>query len=289
MKRIYMALAALLVAGASFAQTGSEKANTDTSGRVDTIRAGNFIIIKKSRDRAASGNTNNSGTTTIINVKKKPYSFSKISTNWWIFDLGFANVNDKTNYASNETQSFLRSTGPGGKPGKDDLKLRQSKSSNVNIWIVMQRLSLAKGYVNLKYGLGLEMFNLRYENSIRYNQSPNYIYKDSISFSKDKLYAGYATVPFMININTSPGKKALSFSAGISAGYLVGSHTKEKSTQRGKEKTKGDLGLEKFRLAYVGELGIGPIRLFGSYALTKLHENGLEQYPYSLGIRFSNW
>ncbi|GEO11460.1 outer membrane beta-barrel protein [Segetibacter aerophilus] len=285
MKRIYMAFAALMVAGASFAQTETTKPTEDTTvSTADTIKAGNFIIIKKRRENAGEK------TTTNVTIERKPYKPSKISTNWWIFDLGFANVNDKTNYASAEAQSFLRSVGPGGKPGKEDLKLRSSKTSNVNIWVVMQRLNLAKGYVNLKYGLGLEMFNFRYENSIRYNKSPNYIYKDSISFSKDKLYAGYATVPFMLNINTSPGrKKGLSISAGVSAGYLVGSHTKEVSAERGKQKTKGDLGLEKFRLAYVGELGIGPIRLFGSYSLTKLHENGLEQYPYSLGIRFSNW
>jgi Outer membrane protein beta-barrel domain len=283
MKRIYMALAALLVAGAGFAQTGSTNENADsTNSRVDTIKVGNFIIIKKNR------NNGGSRPTTDVSIERKPYKPTKISTNWWIFDLGFANVNDKTNYA--EAQGFLRSVGAGGKPGKDDLKLRANKSSNVNIWVVMQRLNLAKGYVNLKYGLGLEMFNFRYENSIRYNKTPNYIYKDSISFSKDKLYAGYATVPLMLNINTSPGrKKGLSISAGISAGYLVGSHTKEVSSQRGKEKTKGDLGLEKFRLAYVGELGIGPIRLFGSYSIRRLHEIGLEQYPYSLGIRFSNW
>jgi hypothetical protein len=285
MKRIYMACAALLVAGASFAQTESTKPMADTTtSRADTIRAGNFIIIKKRREGAGDKTSSN------VTIERKSYKPGKISTNWWIFDLGFANVNDKTNYAGAQAQSFLRSVGPGGKPGKDDLKLRSSKTSNVNIWIVMQRLNLAKGYVNLKYGLGLEMFNFRYENSIRYNKSPNYIYKDSISFSKDKLYAGYATVPFMLNINTSPGrKKGLSFSAGVSAGYLIGSHTKEISQERGKQKTNGDLGLEKFRLAYIGELGIGPIRLFGSYSLTKLHENGLEQYPYSLGIRFSNW
>lgn len=280
-----MALAALLVAGASFAQTDSTKQNADTTkNRVDTIRAGNFIIIKKSRDNGSNKPS------TSVSVERKPYKPGKISTNWWIFDLGFANLHDKTNYAGTEAQNFLRSVGPGGKPGKDDLKLRSGKSSNVNIWVVMQRVNVVKGYVNLKYGLGLEMFNFRYENNIRYSKSPNYIYKDSISFSKNKLYAGYATVPFMLNINTSPGlKKGLSLSAGISAGYLVGSHTKEVSPERGKQKTKGDLSLEKFRLAYVGELGIGPIRLFGSYSLTKLHENGLEQYPYSLGIRFSNW
>lgn len=285
MKRIYIALAALLVAGAGFAQTDSSRSNEgSTANGADTIKVGNFIIIKKSRDNASGRPA------TEVSIERKPYKPSKISTNWWIFDLGFANVNDKTNYAGAEAQGFLRSAGNAGKPGKDDLKLKANKSSNVNIWVVMQRLSLVKGYVNLKYGLGLEMFNFRYENSIRYNKTPNYIYKDSISFSKNKLYAGYATVPFMLNINTSPGrKKGLSISAGISAGYLVGSHTKEVSSERGKEKTKGDLGLEKFRLAYVGELGIGPIRLFGSYSLRRLHQTGLEQYPYSLGIRFSNW
>ena len=93
----------------------------------------------------------------------------------------------------------------------------------------------------------------------------------------------------MVNVNTSPGKKGLSFSAGVSAGYKIGSRNKQISNERGKQKIKGDLGLEQFRLAYIGELGIGPIRLFGSYAMSKLHENGLEQYPYSLGIRLSNW
>jgi hypothetical protein len=41
-------------------------------------------------------------------------------------------------------------------------------------------------------------------------------------------------------------------------------------------------------LAYVGELGLGPVKIFGSYAMTPLHKYGLEQYPYTLGIRFSN-
>jgi hypothetical protein len=94
----------------------------------------------------------------------------------------------------------------------------------------------------------------------------------------------------MLNVNTHPGnKKALSFSAGVSGGYLLGSRNKQISGERGKVKTKGDFDLEPFRLAYVGELGIGSIRLFGSYSRTPLHQRGLQQYPYSLGIRFSNW
>ncbi|HEX8676682.1 MAG TPA: hypothetical protein VF700_05655, partial [Segetibacter sp.] len=163
------------------------------------------------------------------------------------------------------------------------------KSSNVNIWVVMQRLNLAKGYLNLKYGLGVEMFNFRYESNISYNKNPVFIYRDTINFSKNKLYAAYASVPFMLNINTSPGHKGLTFSAGVSAGYLIGSHNKQVSGERGKVKTKGDLGLEKFRLAYIGEIGIGPIHLYGTYSKRCLHETGLEQYPYCIGVRFSNF
>lgn len=290
MKRIYMIMAAFIAAGTGFAQTDSTKTITDplknvvsdtSNNKADTLVVGNFIIIKKNRDRK----------NTHVSIEQKPYKPTKISTNWWIVDLGFANINDKTNYNSAEAQSFLKTLRAGDKQiTKDDLKLRASKSSNVNIWVVTQRMNLAKGYVNLKYGLGLEMFNFRYESNISYNKNPVYIYRDTINFSKNKLYAAYASVPFMLNINTNPGrKKGLSISAGVSAGYLIGSHNKQISGERGKVKIKGDLGLEKFRLAYVGELGIGPIHLYGSYSIHRLHETGLEQYPYSLGIRFSNW
>lgn len=288
MKRIYIILATILVVKAGFSQTDSTGSITDTTkkiidtskSRVDTLVVGNFIIIKKSRDNR----------TTKIGVEERPYKPSKLKTNWWIFDLGFANINDKTNYASAETQNFLKTIRAGDKEvTKDDLKLRASKSSNVNIWVVMQRLNLAKGYLNLKYGLGVEMFNFRYESNISYNKNPVFIYRDTINFSKNKLYAAYASVPFMLNINTSPGHKGLTFSAGVSAGYLIGSHNKQVSGERGKVKTKGDLGLEKFRLAYIGEIGIGPIHLYGTYSKQRLHETGLDQYPYSIGVRFSNF
>lgn len=281
-------LAGLVIALAGFAQTDSTRNTTDTvrnntdtvRSRADTLVVGNFIIIKRSRDNR----------TTRTTIEKRPYKPTKLKTNWWIFDLGFANINDKTDYAGVEAQSYLKTIRAGDKPlTKDDLKLRSAKSSNVNIWVVMQRLNVAKGYVNIKYGLGLEMFNFRYESNISYNKNPAFIYRDTINFSKNKLYAAYATIPFMININTNPGNKGLTFSAGASAGYLIGSHNKQVSTERGKVKTKGDLGLEKFRLAYIGELGIGPIHLFGSYSVHRLHESGLDQYPYSIGIRFSSF
>jgi hypothetical protein len=277
MKRITILCAAILVAGAAFAQT-----DTTTNRGSDTIRIGNITIIKKKK----SGNDSTwAGSTTEIKTTRKG---NKSNTNWWIVDLGFANLRDETVYGSAAANSYLR-TPPGGPFTEDDLNLNTGKSSNVNLWFFMKRQNLAKQYLNLKYGLGLEMFNFRYETNISYHKSPAYIYRDTVDFSKNKLYAGYLSVPLMLNVNTTPGKKGLSFSAGVSAGYLVGSRNKQISGERGKQKTKGDFDLEKFRVAYIGEVGLGPVRLFGSYSTTPLHEKGLKQYPYSFGIRFSNW
>jgi hypothetical protein len=276
MKSIYLTLAALMVAGAGFAQTDTTKNNADT------IKVGGIIIIKK---------TKNEGSDSAVKIGKVLKKPSNLSTNWWILDLGFANVNDDTKYGSAEAAQYLRTIRPGEAAfTKDDMKLRAGKSSNVNIWIVMQKLKMAKGHINLKYGLGLEMFNFRYENNISYHKNPSYVFRDSVNFSKNKLYAGYASVPLMLNFNTSPGrKKGLSVSAGVSAGYLIASRNKQISSERGKVKVKDDFDLEKFRLAYIGELGIGPIRLYGSYSMRPLHQKGLDQTPYAVGIRFSNW
>ena len=134
------------------------------------------------------------------------------------------------------------------------------------------------------------MFNFRYKNDISYNNNPDYIFRDSIDFSKNKLYVGYATIPFMININPTPrSHHGFSLSAGVSAGYKIGSHTKQVSGERGKVKDHGDFNLEPWRFAYVAELGLGPVHLYGSYSIKPMFEDAVKQYPYTIGIRFSNW
>ena len=157
----------------------------------------------------------------------------------------------------------------------------------------MQKLNMSQHKLNLKYGLGLEMYSFRYDRSLSYRKDPNpYAYNDTIGFSKNKLFVEYLTVPFMLNFNPNPDKKrSFSISAGVSAGYLISSRNKQISAERGKQKSQGGFNLNPWRLAAVGEIGLGPIRLFGSYSFNKLHQDAtqLEQYPYSVGIRFSNW
>ena len=81
MKKIYMAVAALLVAGASFAQTDKSTTVTDSINRVDTIKAGNFIIIKKSRNNGANR------TTTNVSIERK--ALQTIQNQYKLVDLRF--------------------------------------------------------------------------------------------------------------------------------------------------------------------------------------------------------
>src|SRR5205085_5390636 len=99
------------------------------------------------------------------------------------------------------------------------------------------------------------------------------------------------TIPFMLNFRTNPGydKKGLSVSGGISVGYLYSSRNKQISDERGKQKNRGDYDVQKWKLAYIGELGLGPVRLYGSYCPKSIFENGFNMRPYNVGIRLSNW
>ncbi len=263
----------------------------------DTIRIGNILIIKRNKK---STDTGDGGKTVIMSRNTKRTKNSMVETNWGVLDIGFSNYSDQTDYGN--AGGYL--VNKPGTPafGKGDFKLRTGKSINVNIWFVMQRLSLVKNYVNLKYGLGLELNNYRFKSDISYKEngpipysggqqtSNAFIFEDSIGFSKNKLAADYLTVPFMINFTSHPNysKKGVSVSFGASAGYLYSQRNKQKSDERGKQKNKGEYDLEKFKLSYIGELGLGPVRLYGSYSPQSMYENSLDVRPFNVGFRFSN-
>lgn len=286
MKQLFTSAMALCICMGAFAQT-------DTTGpkTVDTIKIGNIIIIKKGDGKTTEPKeekkSENDGVTVEIK-KRKDYKPSNISTNWWIVDLGFANVNDQTNYSAIAVPGGYF---PGG--SKNLMSLRNGKSVNVNIWFFMQRVNLIEHVVNLKYGLGLELNNYRFENNIRFQYEPrDFINRDGqvAKFEKNKLAADYITLPVMLNFNFNPKKKkSYGFSAGVSAGYLYASRQKLISDERGKEEIKNDFNLEPWKVSAIGELNLGIIRFYGSYALNNMFRDGLNQTPYNIGIRFSSW
>ena len=219
--------------------------------------------------------------------KKKP---KKVSTNWFVYDIGFAGYNDNTNYATAAAQAFIRPAGS-VPASKGDFALKTSRVSNFNLWFFMQRVSIIESVLNLKYGLGIESNNYFFKTGITYVDDINvYTTRGGVNeLSKNKLVANYLTVPVMLNINTNPmkGKRGFQFSAGVSGGYLSSARQKQKGAG-GTDKTKSNFNLEQFKLSYVAELGLGPVKLYGSVASKPMHQYGLDQVPYTLGLRFSN-
>jgi hypothetical protein len=259
----------------------------------DSIQVGNIIIV-------TSGEKNNGRSSGIIDVfeRKNKKKQSNVSTNWCIVDIGFANYSDKTNYPKADRYLFNRA---GAAPlGHNDFDLNTGKSINVNIWFFMQRLNLIKHYVNLKYGLGIELMNYRYKSQVSYlTENPfavgvapaPVIIRDSVVFSKNKLATDYVTIPIMLNFCTNPNnqQKGFSVSAGVSGGYLYSQRNKQISKERGKQKNHGGFDLEQFKISYIAEMGLGPVRVYGSYTPSSFYKRDLDMRPYAVGIRLSNW
>ncbi|MBS1948338.1 MAG: outer membrane beta-barrel protein [Bacteroidetes bacterium] len=273
MKKKFLLIAALFAMLASQAQT--DTAGKNTNSLEDTIRVGNMVIVR---------NTGNDNDSIVIHTHHRHpyYKPSNISTNWVILDLGFANYADNTNYPSGFAAAST----------KDWFNLRTGKSVDVNIWLFMQRLNVIKHVVNLKYGLGIELNNYRYSSPVLFSEDPStqVAYDLSRHYKKNKLAADYVTVPLMLNFNFTPHRReGFGISFGASAGYLYSSRQKVVTNENGKQKKHDDFDLDPWKISWIGEIQLGFMRFYGSYATKSMFKQGLDQIPYTVGIRFSNW
>ncbi|TWI91895.1 outer membrane beta-barrel protein [Chitinophaga japonensis] len=300
----WILLLILIMAGGAYAQ---EKAAAPTA---DTIQVKGLIIIKGKDAR---------GKNTYKFYHDTAYARAKLAKNlhtkWFVVDVGFNNYIDRSDYrgayaeALDVRNSYYSSPNASyGYSGTglnafapraasapltpDEFKLITGKSVNVNIWIIQQRLNIYKHKLNVIYALGVEMNNYRYARNITYVPGyPTKIIRDTVNFSKNKLFAEYLSVPVMLNFNSNPARPGRSFelSVGVMGGYLVKSRTKQISEERGKIKRTDDFNLNKWRFGLTSELAYGPVKLYSNFALTPLHDYGLEQYPFSIGIRFNGF
>jgi len=273
---------------------GKIKKDTFLSVNDDTVRLGRLNIIK-SQDSSnkkdwesmiEDGNFDN----TNITIERAPKKLKNVTTNWFSIDLGYAN------YIDESPQMAYLAMFPPSKywVNSSNLKLDNRKASNFNIWIVQQKLNIYQHKINLKYGVGFEMFNFRFEQPVSFRNEPNKtIFMDDVNFTKNKLFVKYLTVPVQLNFQPNPySRKGFYASIGLSAGYLVDARNKQISPERGKQKYDGNFELNNLRFATIGELGIGGIRLYGSYGSINLfdkNQSSFSLFPYALGLRFSNF
>lgn len=210
---------------------------------------------------------------------KKP---KNIENNWMVIDLGFSQYNDASNYTAAQQLGFV-----GTGIGEDQLQVKTRFASNVNIWVVMQRLNLIDHKLNLKYGIGFELNNYHFEEqNVLFQKNPTRISLLANNLpQKVKLAADYLTIPMMLHFNTNPATdKGLRLSAGASAGFLYSSRYKTKSNGD-VNKVSSDFDLEPFKFSWVGEMGVRGITLYGSFAMNNMWNKALDMKPYSIGFR----
>lgn len=215
-----------------------------------------------------------------------------VTVQWGMLDLGVNALIDHTDYSSTAAQQYLQV--PNAKKNANLFSLRPVKSINVNIWPVLMNVKLLRGTnqkVSFYTGAGLQLYNFRFNKDISYlNETKPMLIEDSVRFSKNKLAFAYASIPLMLNFKTRMGGGDiwLVYGFGVIGGYCFDSWTKQISDERGKQKNHDQFNFQKFNLNLSAELGIDNyIRLYGTYQVTNLYQNGLAQYPFALGIRFS--
>lgn len=251
----------------------------------DTLVIGGVTIIRDS-EAPIESHTPRKSFLKKLSSRTNP---KRIKTQWASVDVGVSSYIDRTDYTITDAQNYAPSA------NKEWLGIKPFKSRNVNIWVVTQRVNLLDHYLNFQYGLGVELNNYHYKQSIRYVgltpavENAPIVFLDKTAgrtYKKDKLAADYITVPAMLNFNLTPYRLyPFEVSAGFSVGYLYSARNKFINSDEGKAKARGDFDLRPWKLSYIAELNLGIIRLYGSYAFKSMYQRGLDITPYTFGIR----
>jgi hypothetical protein len=242
----------------------------------DTIKIGQLLISKPESKSNLSWEQiikNKDLNGLKVNFKKSNNNFKQLETSWFAFDLALVNYLDETKYAENKS---LSNPAIGQPLSKFKMQLNNGKSTNINIWIVQQKYRLKNPALYLKYGLGLEMFNFRYEYGINFRKNESmFIYLNDESYEKNKLFTSYLSAPVQ-----------------LVTGYLFKSYNKQINRELGKEKYKSNFSLRDMRLAGVFEIRIDKLKFFGTASLQNMLDKintNQSLYPYSFGLRFSKF
>lgn len=220
--------------------------------------------------------------------KKRNKAFN---VEYFVLDLGLNSIDDKSDYTSTAAQTLLQV--PDAYQNENLFNLRSGKSWNVNLWPVLTSWRVLNTDGQKMYigsGIGLQMYNFRFTKPVTYsNEVSPVAYLDSVNtISKNKLGFTYMSIPLMLTFKTRAADKAwIVYGFGITGGYRISSYVKQVSDEQGKRKNHDKFNFSDFNSCLTAEIGLdGYFRLYASYQLTALQENGLDQHPFSIGFRF---
>jgi len=175
------------------------------------------------------------------------------------------------------------------------LNLNMSKSINFNLNFLEYGIPLAKQYVGLVTGMGLEYNNYRFESDITLKKENGRIVPDSsyikngVNLFKSKLTTVYLTVPLLMEFQVPAGDSKVFLSGGVIGGLKLGSHTKvvyDRDGDKQKDKNRNDFYLATLRYGIHASVGYKFIKLYTTYYPVALfqQDKGPEVYPFNVGL-----
>ena len=289
MNRLFFIFTSLFLTTAALAQE-----STPVIYPNDTVKLGNLKIIKmngeEKKDWITIFRNLDYGAVKLDYTNTKQVLPKDIETQWLGFDLGVAGYTDYTKYAISPTLSSPSV----GLPLTNRKMQPKNSSTNVNIWVVQQKVNIYQHKLYFKYGFGFEMFNYFYTNAIDFrNNEKAFVSLSNNTYSKDKLFINYLTVPLQLSRSFKiKNVQTISLSGGVSLGYMLTARNKQISDALGKKKYYGDFNMNDDRVAGIFQLGIGDVKFYGSAALTPMLDKSTTNiglFPYTFGIRLAKF
>lgn len=177
--------------------------------------------------------------------------------------------------------------------GSSFLELDYARSRSIAWNMGQLNIPIAKHYVQLVTGFGLEWNSYAFRNnwSLNPNAANVTATEENIDFSKNKLKTTWVNVPLLLEFNTGKNEdKSFHLAVGVTGGYnLFRNRLKQEFNDEGnsvKRKVKDDFNVNPFRYALTARMGIGHYSIFANYSLSEMFKGnrGPELYPFSAGF-----
>lgn len=180
--------------------------------------------------------------------------------------------------------------------GYDYMELNYGRSFNFQFNIIERQFNLAKNYVKIVTGLGLDYHSYELANKTRLNADSSFTWgimdsTNNYTYKKNRLRNTYLQVPLLLEFNTSNNPyKTFHLAFGVIGEYMIASRTKQVLEQDKNEiekVRKDNYNMSPFAAKAHVNMGYRGWTVFAEYNLTPLFQpgKGPELYPFTLGLR----
>lgn len=177
--------------------------------------------------------------------------------------------------------------------GGEFLELNYAKSIQVGLNVLQKNFHIARNYVNICTGLGVNFNHYALEKDVSLKSNAPYLtytIDSTIHYKKNKLNATYLKMPLMLEINTSRNSNHnFHIAFGAELQYRIFAVTKqsyELNDKRVEVKEKDDYHLEPFIYNAIARIGYNNVSIYATYGFTRLFkkDQAPQVYPFAAGI-----